>query len=233
MNLANMNLADLSGLIVGLFLTLCVFSYLLGDNALFRLAIHIFIGVVAAYTVVVAFYEVIWPQLILPLIGGGQADRMFVLVPLLLGAFLLTKAAPRLSGWGGVSVAYLVGVGVATAIGGAVLGTLFPQMGAAINVFDRNNMPDGGVEFVLAVIDGLIILVGTVSTLVYFQFSARAKANQVPKRPQWMEGLALVGQIFIAVSFGTIFAGTYAAALTAFVERLHFLVTMFQSLIQL
>lgn len=232
MNLANMNLADLSGMIVGLFLTLCIFSYLLGDNALFRLAIHIFIGVVAAYTVVVAFYEVIWPQLILPLIAGVQADRMFVLVPLLLGALLLTKAAPRLSGWGGVSVAYLVGVGVATAIGGAVLGTLFPQIGAVINVFDRRNMPDGGVEFVLAVIDGLIILVGTISTLVYFQFSARAKANQAPKRPRWMEGLALVGQIFIAISFGTIFAGTYAAALTAFIERWHFLVTVFQSLIQ-
>lgn len=232
MNLANMNLADLSGMLVGLFLTLCVFSYLLGDNALFRFAIHIFIGVVAAYTVVVAFYNVIWPQLIIPLITGSQADRLFVLVPLLLGALLLTKAAPRLSGWGGISVAYLVGVAVATAVGGAVLGTLFPQIGAAINVFDRKNMPDSGVDFALAAVDGLIILVGTVSTLVYFQFSARSKANQPPKRPRWVESVALIGQIFIAVSFGTIFAGTYAAALTAFIERWHFLVTVIQTLIQ-
>jgi hypothetical protein len=232
MNLANMNVADLSGMFVGLFLTLCVFSYLLGDNAFFRVAIHIFIGVVAAYTLAVAFYNVIWPQLILPLITGGQADRLFVLVPLLLGALLLTKAAPRLTGWGGISVAYLVGVAVATAIGGAVLGTLFPQIGAAINLFDRRNMPDGGIDVVLAAVDSLIILVGTVATLVYFQFSARASANQPPKRPRWVDGIALIGQIFIAISFGTIFAGTYAAALTAFVERWHFLVTVFQSLIQ-
>jgi hypothetical protein len=74
--------------------------------------------------------------------------------------------------------------------------------------------------------------VGTVATLVYFQFSARASANQPPKRPRWVDGIALIGQIFIAISFGTIFAGTYAAALTAFVERWHFLVTVFQSLIQ-
>jgi hypothetical protein len=231
MNLANMNPADLSGMLVGLFLTLCVFSYLLGDNALFRLAIHIFIGVVAAYTVVVAFYNVIWPQLVVPLITGGQADRLFVLVPLLLGALLLTKAAPRLSGWGGISVAYLVGVAAATAVGGAVLGTVFPQVGAAINVFDQTNMPGSGVDFALAALDGLIILVGTVSTLVFFQFSARSKENRPPSRPRWVEGVALIGQIFIAISFGTIFAGTYAAALTAFIERWHFLVTVFQSLI--
>jgi hypothetical protein len=232
MNLANMNMADLAGMFVGLFLTLCVFSYLLGDNAFFRVAIHIFIGVVAAYTLAVAFYNVIWPQLIIPLITGSQVDRLFVLVPLLLGALLLTKAAPRLSGWGGVSVAYLVGVAVATAIGGAVLGTLFPQIGAAINLFDRRNMPDSGIDFVLTAVDSLIILVGTVATLIYFQFSARASTNQPPKRPRWVNGVALVGQIFIAISFGTIFAGTYAAALTAFVERWHFLVTVFQSLIR-
>jgi hypothetical protein len=232
MNLANMNVADLAGVFVGLFLTLCVFSYLLGDNAFFRVAIHVFIGVVAAYTLTVAFYNVIWPQLILPLITGSQADLLFVLVPLLLGALLLTKAAPRLTGWGGISVAYLVGVAVATAIGGTVLGTLFPQIGAAINLFDRRNMPDSGIDFVLAAVDSLIILVGTVATLVYFQFSVRARANQPPKRPRWVDGAALIGQIFIAISFGTIFAGTYAAALTAFVERWHFLVTVFQSLIR-
>jgi hypothetical protein len=232
MNLADMSVADLSGMFVGLFLTLCVFSYLLGDNAFFRVAIHIFIGVVAAYTLAVAFYNVIWPQLILPLITGSQADRLFVLVPLLLGALLLTKAAPRLTGWGGISVAYLVGVAVATAIGGAVLGTLFPQIGAAINLFDRRNMPDSGIDFVLAAVDSLIILVGTVATLVYFQFSARAGPNRPPKRPRWVDGVALIGQFFIAISFGTIFAGTYAAALTAFVERWRFLVTVFQSLIR-
>lgn len=232
MNLANMNVADLSGMFVGLFLTLCMFSYLLGDNAFFRVAIHIFIGVAAAYTLAVAFYNVIWPQLILPLIIGSRVDRLFVLVPLLLGALLLTKAAPRLTGWGSVPLAYLVGVAVATAIGGAVLGTLFPQVGAAINIFDRQNMPDGGIDFLLAMVDGLIILVGTITTLIYFQFSARSRNNQRPNRPGWVDGVALIGQVFIAISFGAIFAGIYAAALTAFIERWQFLITVFQSLIR-
>jgi hypothetical protein len=42
---AELTLPDLLGGFVGLLLTLLVFSYLLGDNVLFRITIHIFIGV--------------------------------------------------------------------------------------------------------------------------------------------------------------------------------------------
>ncbi len=38
-----------------------------------------------------------------------------------------------------------------------------------------------------------------------------------------MEGLALVGQIFIAITLGVIFAGVFSASLTALIERLHFI----------
>ena len=40
---------SLIGGALGFLLTLCVFSYLLGDNALFRIAIHIFIGTAAGF----------------------------------------------------------------------------------------------------------------------------------------------------------------------------------------
>ena len=36
--------------IAGAVLTILIFSYLLGDNFLYRIAIHIFIGAAAAYT---------------------------------------------------------------------------------------------------------------------------------------------------------------------------------------
>src|SRR5512134_1627974 len=111
MNLGSLSLPDLVGTFLGFVLTLLVFSYVFGDNALFRLVIHIFVGVASGYAVVVAWYNVIWPQLLLPLIIGSQSERLFVLVPLVLGLLLLFKAFPGTSSLGTPSVAFLVGVG--------------------------------------------------------------------------------------------------------------------------
>ena len=66
MNLAES--ADLIGAIVGFALTIMIFSYLFGDNALFRVAIHIFIGAAAAYATMVVVYNIFWYQLIVPLL---------------------------------------------------------------------------------------------------------------------------------------------------------------------
>ena len=43
---------DAAGTWVAVILTLFVFSYLLGDNALYRLAEHIFVGVAVGYAAV-------------------------------------------------------------------------------------------------------------------------------------------------------------------------------------
>ena len=45
---------NLAGTAVAAFLTVCVFSYLLGNNFLYRMALHILIGAGIAYAVVVA-----------------------------------------------------------------------------------------------------------------------------------------------------------------------------------
>jgi hypothetical protein len=66
--------------------------------------------------------------------------------------------------------------------------------------------------------------VGVLTTLVYFHFGTRPATDQPPQRRTWIEALAQVGQIFIAIALGMLFAGVYAAALTAFIERLRFLI---------
>lgn len=48
---------------LGAALTLCIFSYLLGDNPLFRLALHIFVGASVAYVCVIALQTVLLPVL--------------------------------------------------------------------------------------------------------------------------------------------------------------------------
>ena len=64
--LAQMSLPELVGAGLGLVFTLFVFSYIFGDNALFRIAMSIFVGVASAFAGVVAWYNVIWPQLLRP-----------------------------------------------------------------------------------------------------------------------------------------------------------------------
>lgn len=222
MSLFNLPMPDLVGTIIAFIFTLMVFSYVFGDNALFRVALHIFIGVAAGYAAVVAFYNVIWPQMLIPIIFGSQSERLFVLFPLVLGGLLLFKVSSRFNSLGNPAVAYLVGVGVATVIGGAVLGTLFPQILATINLFDRQ-APGGADNTLWQFIQGSIIMVGTISTLAYFHFGVRPVNEQTSKRPKWMEVFALIGQVFIAITLGALFAGVYAASLTALIERLKFL----------
>jgi hypothetical protein len=59
-----------------------------------------------------------------------------------------------------------------------------------------------------------------VLTLIYFQFSAKRTADGSIKRNMIIETLAWGGRVFIAITFGVLFAGVYMAALTAMLERL-------------
>ena len=70
------------------------------------------------------------------------------------------------------------------------------------------------------------MLVGTVVTLAYFQFGAKQTADGTVKRNAVVEMLAGLGRIFIAITFGVIFAGVYMAALTAMIERLNFIINL-------
>jgi len=221
--MAEMSLPDLVGSILGFSLTLMVFSYVFGDNALFRATIHLFIGAAAGYAAVVAWYNVTWPQLFLPLILGSQSERLYALFPLVLSGLLLFKISPRLSGYGSPAVAYLVGVGAAVAIGGAVLGTIFPQTLATINLLDLEAIRQSGETPLWLLIQGLLIILGTVTTLAYFHFGARQKLDGSAKRAEWIEILALIGQVFIAITLGVVLAGVFTSALTALIERVNYI----------
>jgi hypothetical protein len=226
-----MNWLDLAGVVLGFGLTLMVFSYLIGDNPLFRLAIHLFIGVAAGYAVIMAINTVILPRLLLPLLNGSREEQLLALVPLLLGWLLLTKISARLAPIGNASMAFLVGVAAAAAIGGAVTGTLFPQANASVNLFDFQARPVFDADIGLRLVNGGIILVGTVATLAYFHFGARSRASPPSLFHGWLEGIGQIGQLFIAITFGFIFAGVYSSALTALIERIFFLVDVVKTLL--
>jgi hypothetical protein len=127
-------------------------------------------------------------------------------------------------------VAFLVGVGTAAAIGGAVLGTIFPQVLAAGGMFDiRSSESVGGLATNL--VTGVVALLGTITTLAYFQFTVRGSNTATGKRGWFVGFFALLGQVFIVITLGAIFAGVLAASLTAFVDRVQSVIDFFAILI--
>ena len=77
------------------------------------------------------------------------------------------------------------------------------------------------------------MLTGTILTLAYFQFSAKRTSDGSIKRNPIFEMLAWLGRIFVAITFGVLFAGVYMAALTAMIERLSSMIIFVKSLLGL
>lgn len=210
--------SDLIWTAVGLVLTLCVFSYLFGDNVLFRFVTALFVGVAAGYFAVVIIFQVLLPKLIVPLIQGSTA----ALVPLFLSGLMLTKLSPRMARYGNISMAVLVGAGAAIAIGGAAIGTIFSQAKGAMAAFVPQVNHASGTG--LALLEGLFMLLGTISVLAYFNFGAKETAAGTLKRTWPSIMLSGIGQIFIALTLGAVFAGVLTASVTALVERTDFVI---------
>ncbi len=215
------NLTEFIGLALGFLLTILIFSYLMGDNPFFRLAIHVFIGVSAAYVAIITINNVLIPRLIMPLINGSQGERLLSIVLLVPSLFLFFKVT-RLRRAGNWSVAILVGIGAAAAIGGAITGTLFPQILGTINSVDPSAYTVTTSRWDQA-INGLIIVIGTISTLLYFHFGTQDIPGQSDERLPFIESISKIGKVFLAITFGALYAGVYLSALAALVERLSFI----------
>lgn len=215
------NLFDFIGLALGFLLTILVFSYLMGDNPFFKLAVHIFIGVSAGYVALVTINNVLIPRLILPLIQGSQGERLFTLLLFIPSIFLFFKVT-TLREYGNWSVAILVGIGAATAIGGAIAGTLFPQILGTINSVDPTTFAITDNRWG-QIFNGVIVVIGTLSTLIYFHFGTQDIPGRTDKRRPIIEKISQIGKIFLSITFGALYAGVFLAALAALVERLSFL----------
>jgi hypothetical protein len=218
---------DLIWMVVSFVLTICVFSYLFGDNPLFRFVTGLLIGVSAGYLAIVIIYQVVLARLVVPIMQGS----FLALVPLFLSGLLLTKLSPKLSKLGNLPMAYLVGVGAAVAIGGALLGTLFSQVKGAINTFTPVTSAVSADQKWMLILEGGFTFLGTIASLVYFNFTAKKKENEAPKRSFAVKIFASIGQFFIAVTLGAVFAGVMTAAITALIERSDFIITVVRTLL--
>ncbi len=218
--------ADFLWTLAGFLLTLIVLSYVFGDHVLFRMVSYLFVGCTAGYVAVIAIYQVILPRLIWPLVSGVGNERFLALGGLILSGFLFIRLLPGLSKAGNISLAYLVGVSSAVIISGAIFGTILPQINSASGI----EIGPAGTGILYRILEGSVFLLGSVSSLAYFHYGVPAKSHQ-KKRAPIIEWLARIGSGFIAITFGAVFAGVYAAALAALMDRLVFVLQFIQTLI--
>jgi len=213
-------------------LTLMVFSYLLGDNPLFRIAEHLLVGLALGFAWVVAWHSVFLPRVIAVI---GNPDRMkvlYTLIPLGGGALLLFKGRRIRSRMtlviSSIPLAYLFGVGAALAMGGAIFGTLIPQVEATmLSLNPADYLADYVPEDIWApVIDAIFIVTGTVCTLLYFTFTARGQSPLGRLRGGLVRAGAGVGRWFLMFTFGALFGSMAMSRIALLVERITFLMNV-------
>jgi hypothetical protein len=79
--------------------------------------------------------------------------------------------------------------------------------------------------------NALVMLIGTITTLLTFQFTRRAGSGKLEWLDSWIDRLAVIGRGFIALALGAFFAGVLSAAVAALIERLVFMIHLVKQLI--
>lgn len=202
------------GVWIAAILTIMVYSFLLGDNPLFALAEHALVGTAIAYAAIVSVHSVLIPRLYVPLAQGNWV----YLIPLVLGVLLLAKVRTWTAPLGNVSTGFLIGVGAALAISGALLGTVWPQVSGTIVTLapaDYDGWP--------GLVNAIIIAFGTIATLLYFHFSRGGTSRAGRLSAALVASGAKVGGLTIMVAFGAIFASLVMSRASLFIGRMQFL----------
>ncbi len=205
--------------------TLCILSFLYGDNPLYKLAEAVFVGVSAGYWMVVGFwtgivqnlFSKLAPDLIrsslLPGLPESQEQELIYLFPLLLSVLMLMRLSP-VGGWvSRWALAFFIG---ATA-GIRLLGYLQSDFHPADPEHDPS--PGGGRgprdSIFAASLQNLTIVVGVLSCLTYFFFSIEHKGV--------VGGVSRLGIWFLMITFGAGFGYTVMGRIALMAQRLEFL----------
>lgn len=224
-------------MILAALLTIMVLSYIIADNLLFRIAVYLFIGVSSGYAGAIAWHNVIRPALIDPIVRGGVSSLLAresigtFLIPVMLSILLLMKVSRSTSQFGSISVAILVGVGAAVVVGGAITGTLVPQTLATTEALDpevaflaEGEAPGVWLE---RLVGALVLILATITTLIYFRFTAQQERGGQTRRSRFNAVLAYIGRTFIALTFGVMYAGALMASVIVLAQRFEFLRSVF------
>jgi hypothetical protein len=203
-----MSFATVLGIWVAALLTFMIFSFLYKDNPVFKLGEHVFLGVSLGYGWCIYYWNDIFPQAISPLVypPTPQERQWLVLVPIILGLFIILRVIPRLAWLSRYSFALYIGGFAGIAVPTEIAGRFLPQLIATMNPF--------GPTWVAAITQ-LVLLVGVFCTVVFFFFSLEHRGV--------IGKIGRVGVLYIMVAFGAAFGYTVMARVSLLIGRFQFL----------
>ncbi len=207
------------------FMTLFVLTFLIKDNPFYKVAESIFIGISAAYWMVVGFWSTVTPNLIgkispdlvrgwaMPGLSRDEPVELMYLIPLGLGAMLLWRLSPK-GGWiARWPMAFIIGVFCGLRLITFLHADFLTQI--------RNGIVPLWVTDTTGAFDfweslrNVFLIVGVLSCLVYFFFSFEHKGI--------VGKTAKLGIWFMMITFGAAFGYTVMGRIALLAIRLEFL----------
>lgn len=189
---------ELVGLTITAFFTLCIYSFLYKDNPFYKFAEHVFAGLSAGYYVSLVWHSIIKQQLVTPLLEGHQ---YILIIPAVLGVLMFSRFIPKIAWLSRISMAFVVGNTAGIFFIQQLHGIVLPQVRSTFLSFTSLSV--------------LIMIVGVISTLIYFYFSKEHKGI--------LGTTAQIGIWFIMVAFGASFGYTVMARVSLLIGRVQFL----------
>ena len=215
-------MAHIFGLWIGSLLTLMIFSFLYKDNPFYKFAEHLFVGVSAAYWMVIGIWSTLMPNLVARIwpnalqgIVNMPADakpQYHYLIPAVFGILMLTRLVPRISWLSRWAMAFVIGFAAGTNFTRYLQSDFVGQIYNSMIPFIVK--VNGGVS-VGATISGIVLLVGTISALCYFFFSKEHTGA--------FGAVSRMGIWFLMVTFGAAFGYTVMARISLLTGRIQYL----------
>ncbi|MEE9199994.1 MAG: hypothetical protein V3V45_00970 [Candidatus Brocadiales bacterium] len=204
---------DSFGIVIAAGLTLIMYSFLYKDNPAFKIGENLYVGVALGYTVIITWFNALKPDIyepfFVPLFTGTARPEYLVVVPVILGIFMVLRISTRLAWLSRWSFAFVVGLGAGLTIPNYIHTFILRQIEPSMRPLF------GGNETVFASVNGIFILVGVVTVLLYFFFSIEHKGPV---------GVASkIGIYFLMVSFGASFGYTVMGRMSLLIGRMIFL----------
>lgn len=186
------------GTLVALVLTLLIFSFLYKENPFYRFAEYLLVGVSVGYYLVIISRNTIYPLVIDKLFLKGE---VIVLIPVVLGLMMFARLNKRWAYMSRLPLSLMIGFGAGISIPAMLQARILKQMSASMQS--------------LFTINGVIILIGIVTTTAYFFFSR--------KQEGFYGECTKVGTYFLMVFFGATFGYTVMSRISLLIGRLEFM----------
>ncbi|MDT7879755.1 MAG: hypothetical protein RQ990_02735 [Candidatus Hydrothermia bacterium] len=228
---------DILGIWIAAFLTIAILSFIFGDNPIYKLAEHIFVGVSAGYGVILALNQAIWPSIQMGLMPNQHFFIKFMtIIAIILGILTLIRLEifsyilPSIVWISRIPIAFVVGIGSGITIVASIQGFIFPQVSATfLPILSPNytidlSSPLNFLNSFLLAIGPIVILLGVVTALVYFYFSTEQKGIIL--------GIAKIGILIMMITFGASFGYTIMARFSLLISRFYFLLSDWLNLLK-